>query len=152
MSITTPEKYRRRSVHPHSDEIITEQSHKDTCDIHTIMRKYEKTGLIEHVNTRGAEYADYCDAPDFKEAMDYIANANSLFESVPARIRDQFHNNPAEYLEFMTDPSNLEKIREMGLPVEHLEASTSDSAPTPAPTPTKGKKSPDGDSTASSDD
>ena len=124
MSITTPCKYRRRSYHRAGGEMMTEQSHKDACDIHTIMRRYEKTGVIDHVNARGAEYGNYVGAPDFKEAMDYIANAHSLFESVPAHIRDQFDNDAGKYLEFMTNEDNIDAIKEFGLPTDHLEAHT----------------------------
>lgn len=123
MSITTPSKYQRRSPHASGGEPMTEQSHKETCDIHTIMRRYEKTGVIEHVNTRGAEYANYVGAPDFKQAMDYIANAHSLFESVPSHIRDQFENDAGKYLDFMTDENNIQAIKDLGLPVDHLQAS-----------------------------
>jgi len=135
MSLVTPKKYQRRSPHPYSDELMTEQHHKETCDIHTIMRKYEKTGILEHTAKYGPQYANYVGAPDFKQAMDYIANAHSLFNQVPAKIRDQFDNDAGKYLEFMTDEGNFEQIKQMGLPTDHLEAAQCDNAPDPTQPP-----------------
>jgi len=135
MSLVTPKKYQRRSPHPHSDELMTEQHHKETCDIHTIMRKYEKTGILEHTAKYGPQYANYVGAPDFKQAMDYIANAHSLFNQVPAKIRDRFNNDAGLYLEFMTNESNYEEIKELGLPTEHLKASECENAPDPTQPP-----------------
>ena len=33
-----------------SGESIVQQSHKDACDIRNILKDYDKTGLIRHVN------------------------------------------------------------------------------------------------------
>ena len=95
------------------------------------MRKYEKTGLLEHVAKYGPEYANYVGAPDFKQSMDYIANAHSLFNQVPAKIRDQFDNDAGKYLEFMTNEDNFEAIQELGLPTDHLKACQGDNEPDP---------------------
>ena len=99
------------------------------------MRKYEKTGILEHAAKYGPEYANYVGAPDFKQAMDYIANAHSLFNQVPAKIRDRFDNDAGKYLEFMTDEGNFEQIKQMGLPTDHLQASQCDDAPDPSQPP-----------------
>lgn len=111
---------RVRTVHPHSDEQLTEQSHADSCDIHNIMRKYEKTGLINHLNLHSGTYGDYTGAPDFHSAMNLISNASSMFESVPSKIRAQFDNDPGKFLAFMQDEKNRDAIIKMGFDDKHL--------------------------------
>ena len=105
---------------PVGEESMTEQAHKDEVNIQRIMKRYEKTGLIEHVNQHQGTYVDYTNAPDYHTAMTLIANANSVFESVPARIRAEFGNDPAQFLEFMQNPDNFEKIEEYGFDTSHL--------------------------------
>ena len=51
MSITTPIQYRRKVVVRFEEGTgRTEQAHKDEVDIHSIMARYRKTGLISHVS------------------------------------------------------------------------------------------------------
>ena len=35
---------------------MTEQAHKDECDVNNIIKKYDKTGLINHVSKISAMY------------------------------------------------------------------------------------------------
>jgi len=37
---------------------LTEQNHKDETDINNIVRKYNKTGLIDHLNQFEKQYGD----------------------------------------------------------------------------------------------
>ncbi len=98
----------------------TEQCHKDEVNIHHILRQYQKTGVIQHVNKHQGTYMDLADLPDYQEAQNIIATAKSLFESVPAVIRADFHNDPQEYIEFMQNPENREEIEAYGLDASHL--------------------------------
>lgn len=84
------------------------------------MRKYERTGVIEHVNEHKGTYGNYVGVPDYNEAQNIIADAKSLFESVPAKIRADMHNDPAEFIEFMQNAENREKIEAYGLDSSHL--------------------------------
>jgi len=92
----------------------TKQSFKSECDINTIMARYMKTGLLEHVRKDVGRYADVSGA-DFFEAQNLVAGANSMFFSLPSHIREQFENNPGVFLEFMENPANAQKATEMGL-------------------------------------
>lgn len=119
MSFNTRET-RRSRIDFKKDKGLTEQSHKDSCDIRNIMRKYEKTGVLDHNAKHAGRYMDMPTPVDFKEAMDIIASANSMFESVPAEIRADFNNNPATFLAFMQNAENREKIKEYGFDVSHI--------------------------------
>lgn len=99
---------------------LTQQSSKDECDIHIIMRKAEKHGIVTHLNKYAGTYSDMVSAPNYHEAMVLLANANSMFESVPSSIRAKFGNDPARFLDFMQNENNRDKILKMGLDVSHL--------------------------------
>jgi len=90
------------------------QSFKDECDINKIMGRYMKTGLLDHVQQRVAQYLDVTGA-DFHEAQNFVAGAKTMFHMLPSHIRTQFDNDPGAFLEFMENPANAEKARDMGL-------------------------------------
>lgn len=102
------------------DKGLTEQSHKDSCDIHNILKKYERTGIIEHTRKYEGQYMDFPDSIEFHDMMNRVAAAKSMFESIPASVRQKFHNDPGEFVDFMQDESNRDKIAEMGFSTEHL--------------------------------
>lgn len=99
---------------------LTEQSHKKSCDIHNILKKYRKTGMLNHVSSMEGKYQDYGTSLDFHRMQLQIANAKSMFESIPSEIRAVFHNNPGVFLDFATNPENREKMLEMGFSIDHL--------------------------------
>ncbi|QCQ85105.1 internal scaffolding protein [Blackfly microvirus SF02] len=92
----------------------TRQEYKQECDINHIMAQYEHTGLLPHINEAAPQYMD-CTGQDFRQHMDYIAGAFSLFEELPSRIRDKFGNDPAEFLDFCSHDKNRPELAEMGL-------------------------------------
>lgn len=113
----------------------TEQAHKSDCDIQTILKKYQQHGVIQHNHSIQGTYGDYINAPDFTEAQNLIAEAKSMFETVPARIRADFDNDPAKFLEFTQNEANRERMIEYG-----FIAPDSDLIADPIPTPKKTPK------------
>lgn len=92
----------------------TKQSHKNECDITQIMARYLRTGVIDFTAKNEARYAD-CTGWDFQSAMERVASAKTMFEEMPAQLRDRFENSPGKFLDFINDPKNLEEARELGL-------------------------------------
>lgn len=111
---------RDRTILRDFGEGMTEQQYKDECDIHIILRKFEKTGMLTHVAAHAGTYGDYVNAVDFQEAQNVLAEARSMFETVPAKIREMFHNDPAEFLDFMQNDDNREQMEELGFDTSHL--------------------------------
>lgn len=117
------------------DPSRTKQADKDSCDINIIMRKYQKTGLVSHVNRYQGNYADVSTAPQYQDAMNIVINAQEAFSSLTAKIRKRFNNDAYEFLAFVTNPANQEAIYDMGLatrPVVVEEPAPAGSAPPPA--------------------
>lgn len=97
---------------------LTQQHFADECDINNIMARYEKTGmLIDPLNppTRQPLFGDFIAMPSYQEAQNAIREGVELFESLPARIRKMFNNDPVAYCDFISDRSNLDQALEMGL-------------------------------------
>lgn len=93
---------------------FTDQSFKDECDINTIMAKYQSTGELPYVNEAQAQWLDVT-GMDFHEHMQFIVEAENLFAELPSAIRDRFHNDPAEFLDFTSDDNNRTELAQMGL-------------------------------------
>jgi phage internal scaffolding protein len=93
----------------------TEQHHKSECDIDNIIRKYDKTGLISHVNTAVAQYGDFTEVNEYQESLNMVINAQNAFMELPSEIRKRFGNDPGEFFEFATDPDNHDELVKLGL-------------------------------------
>lgn len=111
---------KRRRVAISFGESMTEQSHKKSCDINTILNRYKKTGIINHINNMQGKYEDYPSSIDFHLMQTKIAVAKSMFESIPSNIRAKFENDPGKFLDFASNPENREAMLEMGFSEEHL--------------------------------
>lgn len=92
----------------------TEQGHKKECDVNEIIKKYDRTGLISHISRIEAKFGDLTGA-DFKTMQDKVANAMSMFEELPAHIKNRFEQSPAKLLEFMEHKENREEAIKLGL-------------------------------------
>lgn len=107
-------------------ESMTQQHFAQEADIGNIIRKHDRTGLIEHVARGVAQYGDYTQVNEYRESLDIVNSATDSFMELPSDIRAKFHNDPGEFFEFATDPKNAEKMVQLGL------AEAPPSAPAPA--------------------
>lgn len=113
---------RRVQVDASLETPVVEQSHRDSCDIHHIMRKYEQKGVLTHVRENAGTYMELPSEVDFHLAMNQIARAQQSFESLPADLRKKFGNDPAAFVDFMQDGDNLDAIEKLGLDASHLDS------------------------------
>lgn len=138
----TKTKIRPLSERPHARHFegptMTKQSFKDACDINQIMLRYQKTGIVDHVNKYEGQYADL-DGATYTDYMNKVANALSMFEELPSKARTYFNHDPAQFLNYVNDLDDNEDTRqhlvELGLS-NHRIAIPSDE-PTPTPPPVK---------------
>lgn len=97
------------------EKSLTKQAFKDECNINKIMSRYEKTGLITHIAKGAPQYGDFSNITTYHEAVNQIMLAQDMFESLPAKLRQQFNNDPELFVDFCSNPENLEQLQEMGL-------------------------------------
>lgn len=129
---------RKRVFAPHSDEVMTKQSSKKECDIHEILKQYQKTGIITHIQSRQAEFQDLPAAMDYQEAIEVVRAAQEGFAELPSKVRERFANDPFNLLAALNDPKMRDELVELGI----LNAPRSP-APPPAPPPAP-KSDPEG--------
>jgi len=92
----------------------TKQSHKDECDINQIMKRFETTGIITHINQSTPRYGDFPQV-DFQDALNIVKDAQARFAELPSTIRDRFSNDPQKLLLFLQNPENRDEARKLGL-------------------------------------
>lgn len=93
----------------------TKQSEKDNCDINKILRKYQKTSLLNHVNKVNGIYGDFSQSNDYHSSLNAVLKANDNFDGLPATLRAQFNNDPAQLLSFISDDKNYSAAEKLGL-------------------------------------
>lgn len=116
------------------EKSLTRQSHKKECDINFIMSKFQKTGVIQHVKEYGEHYTDVTPT-SFHDAMNTVVQAQAMFDELPSSIRSEFKNDTAEFLDFVQNPENKEKMVEMGLVKPERPEKAAEPPATPPATP-----------------
>lgn len=117
------------------DEVITKQSHKDECDIHNILKQYQRTGIVQHINNRSPIYTDLPSDLDYQTSLNLLMEAQEAFASLPSQVRDYFSNDPARFLAAFQDSAQEDKLREFGLLKPKEAASPASASPLPATAP-----------------
>ena len=96
---------------------LTEQHHKDTCDINKILAQFMETGIMPQTNAN-PKYGDVSDV-DFTQMQNQLATAKTLFEELPEQVKDRFNNEMHTFLHFAENPDNLPELVDMGLAVKN---------------------------------
>ncbi len=92
------------------DDGRTKQSFKDETDIEKIMARADVTGTISHLAKFEGVYADFSDF-DFHKQNTMLARGAEIFAELPAEIRKEFRQDPAEFFEYVNDPKNVDELR-----------------------------------------
>ena len=103
------------------DASMTHQEFRDECDINNIMKRFERSGMIDHVNSRQGDFGDFSEVPDYQSALNAVMDAEEAFMGLDARLRDEFGNDPGEFLTWFEGASEDDK-REKGLLPEAVDA------------------------------
>lgn len=90
------------------------QEFKDDADINSIMRKFQKTGVINHSAKYQPVYGETSPLT-YHESMNVIKAADTMFFELPSSLRKKFENSATKFLEFVQDEKNFEEAQELGL-------------------------------------
>lgn len=103
-----------------AEPTLTQQSFKDQQDINRIVKQYAKTGVAVQT-TRIPMSEDFVGITDYHSAMNAIRAGDEAFEALPSDIRERFHNDPAEFVDFCLDEANNEEAAKLGLAYRKFE-------------------------------
>lgn len=80
------------------------QSHKDSCDINIILKRYA-CGDVSALQKRQGMFGDFTDAPSsYAEALNSMIIAEQYFNSLPLETRAQFDHNFHRFLLSLDKP------------------------------------------------
>lgn len=106
-----------RCYTPTGEDSLTKQSFRDECNVNNIMAKFEKTGLLDHLNTHQGDYGNFIGFDDYHSSMNQVREADEAFLTIPAAIRARFNNSSSEFLKFAQDPDNHDQMVDLGLAI-----------------------------------
>lgn len=98
------------------DPSLAQQNFKDEVDINYLLERFRVTGSMPS-GVVLPSYGDFTGVSDYRSAMDAVNRARNAFLDLPANLRARFENDPQKYLEFATNPENLDEMRKLGLAV-----------------------------------
>lgn len=100
---------------------MTKQSEADSCNVNLIMKKYEKHGILPVAQSAQANYGDFSNCHDYQTSLNAVMEAQDNFMRLPAAIRARFENDPQQFVEFVSNPANLDDCIQMGLAEPKIE-------------------------------
>jgi hypothetical protein len=110
-----------------------EQSGAAQTDINKLLEPAMKRGLLRHTVKFAGQYDDI-PFKDLQDAMGIISKSKSMYEELPANIRKEFQS-PVEFLQFVQNPSNAERMKQMGMLIGN-DGKTANGSMSGAPTTT----------------
>ena len=93
---------------------MTVQSETESTDVNKIVARFEVTHVLPVANRDGV-FADVSGMTDFRAALEQVRVANDFFMSLPAAVRARFENDPAEFVDFVSNPANKPEMITLGL-------------------------------------
>lgn len=66
------------------------------------MARYQKTGMIDHVNQYSESYGEM-DGKTFYEHMNAVAEARTMFEDLPSEAREFFGHDVGKFLDYVSE-------------------------------------------------
>jgi len=108
----------------------TKQEFKKESLMKTIMDRYNKGEFVESRRMDNPRYGDFSSGADYHQVCNQVLAAKAEFMELPAKIRDRFHNDPGNLLEFLGNPENAEEALKLGL-TEPSPSEAKEASPTP---------------------
>lgn len=99
------------------DPTRAQQQFKEEVDINTIVERFGITGELPK-DLRVPTNSDVWEIQDLKGAMNIVTEAREAFMQMPAHVRTTFDNDPAKFVDFVSDDDNRAKAERLGIIVK----------------------------------
>jgi phage internal scaffolding protein len=96
------------------DATLAQQHFKDECDINNIVNQFIRTGT-QPIPADLSHYGDFSGVNDYHSAMNSIIASEDAFMALPATLRAEFENDPAQLIEFLNNSENYDRAVELGI-------------------------------------
>ncbi len=86
------------------------QSYAESCDIHTIMKRFE-AGDLEVLSQRQGVFGDFSEFPtNYAEILNSVIAGENYFNSLPVEVRAKFNHSFREWMASMDKPDFLDRM------------------------------------------
>lgn len=100
------------------------QADAKELDINRIVARLQRGQAVPSLGGQPF-YGDVSELGGLQEALIKVREADELFMSYPAELRERFENDPVKMVDFLSDPGNLDEAVKLGLaqprPVDPVE-------------------------------
>lgn len=121
-SFYRPHKRYYSDVDPQTGELVnkvsmTKQEFVKECDVNNIIKSFQPgtMHMLLQQYVAAGRFEDLPDQVDYQQSLNILMEADKAFQDIPAKVRDRFGNDPAQFLAFMANPENEKEARELGL-------------------------------------
>lgn len=97
-----------------NDPTLTQQSFKDEVDINTLVERFGLTGEMPQLQQLPS-FGDFEGIFDYQTAQNAVVAARETFQSLPAKLRTKFDNDPQKFISFFDDEENRAEAIKLGL-------------------------------------
>lgn len=88
---------------------MTKQSMAKDCDVNEIVKRFDRTGLITHLQQSEGVFADVSELGSYQDAIMTVREAQESFLSLPSGLRSHFGNDPASYVQWAASATAEER-------------------------------------------
>lgn len=97
-------------VHLIDDNLLTQQQFRDECDMNSIVARANRGIAPSRVNRGTPQYGDFSNVPDIAASYNIVKNAEAAFMKLPAQLRLELDNNPANVNQITKDQLQRYKL------------------------------------------
>lgn len=115
-----------------NDPGVTDPSQAAELDVNYIIKKAQQTGILPGIDAKRV-YGDFSSAMDYQQSLNIIIKAEEQFMGLDAELRAKLDNDPAKFLEFVSDPKNKDLMVKYGLMEQPVDPTPQPADPVPAP-------------------
>lgn len=90
------------------------QEFGNECNINSIMDKVQKRKAVP-INNAQALFGDFTGINDFHAANNKLIEIENEFMTIDPKVRKRFHNDPAQFLDFVMNAENKAEAIELGI-------------------------------------
>lgn len=93
----------------------TKQEMRKESDINVIVARARQGQAVTHVARNMPVFMDVSEVTDYKSALDMLRTTDAFFARLPARVRESFENDPAQFLDAVDTAEGRRKLEAAGL-------------------------------------